>query len=374
MNSNLSTKATLGIAILFIAWGCAKQNNQQPQGPKPVSVAIQTVHATSSQYYDEYPATVRAQNEVELRAQISGYITGIHFQEGQSVKKGQKLYTIDPQQSESAYQQAQANLAVQEANLNKAKGDVERYRALSEKDAIAKQQVDYAEAAYIAAVKQVDAAKAAVRNVQTNVRYTSITAPFDGTIGISQVRLGAAVSPGTTVLNTISTDNPMVVDILVDQKDIFKFSSLSSQKIASADSVFLLSFGGQHYEGVGSLSVIDRAVDAQTGTIRVRFTFANPKHILRAGMSGTLLVKTQVKEAIVIPFKAVTEQLGEYFVYKVNGNNNVTQQRIFIQKQLGNSLILKDGLTDGDVIVTEGVQNLREGSTIQVAEPTQSKN
>jgi membrane fusion protein (multidrug efflux system) len=373
MNSNLSTKVTLGIAILFFVWGCAKQE-QQMHGPLPVSVVVQSIESSSSQYYDEYPATVRAQNEVELRAQISGYITGIHFQEGQQVKKGQKLYTIDPQQSESAYQQAQANLAVQEANLEKAKRDVERYRALSEKDAIAKQQVDYAESAYAAAVKQVEAAKAAVRNVQTNVRYTTITAPFDGTIGISQVRLGAAVSPGTTVLNTISTDNPMVVDILVDQKDIFKFSTLNSIKHSTSDSTFLLSFAGQRYDEVGKLSVIDRAVDAQTGTIRVRFTFSNPKNQLRAGMSGTLLVKTEIKDALVIPYKAVTEQLGEFFVYKVNEDNKVTQQRIFILKQLGNTLILKEGLSRGDVIVTEGVQNLREGSTIQVAEASKKQN
>src|SRR5262249_9778576 len=152
-------------------------------------------------------------HEVELRAQVNGYITGIHFKEGEQVKKGQKLYSIDQQQSEASYQQAQANLAVQEANLERAKKDVERYRELDKKDAIAKQQVDYAEAAYAAAQKQVDAAKAAVNAVQTNVRYTTIVAPFDGTIGISQVRLGASVTPGQTLLNTISSDNPMAADI-----------------------------------------------------------------------------------------------------------------------------------------------------------------
>jgi membrane fusion protein (multidrug efflux system) len=373
MNSNLFNTLTTGLTLLFLVWGCSNKQEQTSQGPHPVKVAVQTIQSVSSQYYDEYPATVRAQNEVELRAQISGYITGIHFQEGQQVKKGQKLYTIDPQQSESAYQQAQANLAVQEANLEKAKRDVERYRALNEKDAIAKQQVDYAESAYTAAVKQVEAAKAAVRNVQTNVRYTTITAPFDGTIGISQVRLGAAVSPGSTVLNTISTDNPMVVDILVDQRDIFKFSTLHAQKLLPSDSTFRLSIAGQQYDGIGSLSVIDRAVDPQTGTIRVRFTFHNPKHILRAGMNGTLHVRTQVKDALLIPFKAVTEQLGEYFVYKVNDTKEVTQQRIFIQRQLGNVVLVKDGIAAGDVIVTEGVQNLREGSTIQIEGPTDTK-
>ena len=156
------------------------------------------------------------------------------------MKRGQKLYSIDQQQSEAAYQQAVANLNVQETNLFKAKQDVERYRELDKRDAIAKQQVDYAEASYQAAQKQVEAAKATVRSVQTNVRYATIVAPFDGTIGISLVRLGASVSPGVTLLNTISTDDPMGVDITVDQREIFRFTQLAKVKPTARDSTFRL--------------------------------------------------------------------------------------------------------------------------------------
>lgn len=363
----------LPIFVTLFLMGCGNKNQPGAQGPPPVSVVVQQVTTSAAHYYDEYPAIIRALNEVELRAQISGYITGIHFKEGDKVKKGQKLYSIDPQQTQATYMQAQANLAVQEANLERAKKDVERFRELDKSDAIAKQQVDYAEAAYAAAQKQVDAAKATVQGVQTSVRYSTIVAPFDGTIGISAVRLGASVTPGQTLLNTISSDDPIAADITVDQKEIFRFSQLASDNTSSKDSTFRLAFNGQLYSYPGAISVIDRAVDPQTGTIKMRLTFPNPDHTLRSGMSGTLQVKgvTDAK-TVVIPYKAITEQLGEFFVY-VADSSKVSQRRVLLGKQVGKNVIIREGLKGGETIVTEGVQNLREGSAIAVAAPGEGK-
>lgn len=359
--------------LMMFAWACGNENQTGMQGPPPVSVVVQKVSTADATYYDEYPAIVKALNEVELRPQVNGYITGIHFKEGERVKKGQRLYTIDPQQSEAMYNQALANLSVQDANLEKAKKDVERYRALDKQDAIAKQQVDYAEAAYEAAQKQVDAAKASVRGAQTSVRYTTIVAPFDGTIGISAVRLGASVSPGQTLLNTISSDDPMAVDITVDQQEIFRFTQLLSGKNNSKqDSTFRLVFKGQMYPEFGKISIIDRAVDPQTGSIKMRVVFPNPDHTLRAGMSGTLQVMSRADDTIVIPFKAINEQLGEFFVYLAD-SAKATQQKVVLGKQVGRNIIIKDGLKEGDQIITEGIQNLREGSAISIVTPEAKK-
>jgi membrane fusion protein (multidrug efflux system) len=353
--------------LILLATACGNKNQTAPSGPPPVSVAVQKVDTSSAIYYDEYPAIVKALNEVELRAQVNGYITAIYFKEGEKVKKGQKLYAIDPQQSEAAYQQAVANLSVQETNLLRAERDVERYRQLAEKDAIAKQQVDYAEATYASAQKMVDAARAAVRSVQTNVRYSTIVAPFDGTIGISMVRLGAAVIPGQTLLNTISSDDPIAVDISVDQREIYRFTELFSKQLSKKDSTFRLAFGNQVYPHFGTISVIDRAVDPQTGTLRMRVTFPNPDHILRAGMSCTLRVlSTSSEQAVLIPYKAITEQLGEFFVYVVD-SSKVSQRKVVLGKQVNKNIIIKDGLKPGETVVTEGVQNLREGAAINVA-------
>lgn len=367
----MSLKITTGfitLSTLLILSSCGDKGQQAPAGPPPIQVTLQKAGSTNAVYYDEYPAIVRSLNEVELRAQVNGYITGIYFKEGETVRKGEKLYSIDQQQYEATYQQAVANLAVQEANLSRAQKDVERYRELSKSDAIAKQQVDYAEATYTAAQKQVDALKATVKSVQTNVRYTTIVAPFDGTIGISLVRLGAAVSAGTTLLNTVSSDDPMAADITVDQKEIVRFMQLqqTGKTAKASDSTFRLAFGNQVYAQAGKISVIDRAVDSQTGTIRMRLVFPNKEHALRSGMSGTLKVlSSSTQTALTVPYKAVTEQLGEFFVYVVGAENKVSQRKILLGRQIGKDVIVKEGLKDGETIAVEGVQNLREGAVIE---------
>jgi membrane fusion protein (multidrug efflux system) len=368
--ATLITKLFFFISLILLLAGCGGNSKAggpgAPSGPPPVSITAYDVAVVQTAYFDEYPAVLRSINEVELRPQVNGYITGIHFKEGSKVTKGQKLYSIDQQSYEANYQQAVANLQVQEANLLRAQKDVERYRELSKSDAIAKQQVDYAEATYTAAQKQVEAAKAGVRNVQTNVRYSTIVAPFDGRIGISSVRLGAAVSAGQTIMNTISADDPIAADITIDQDDILRFAAL--QKSPAQDSTFHLAIGNQEYNGIGHIAVIDRAVDPQTGSIRARLLYPNHDLVLRPGMSARVKVKSPSHEkSVVIPYKAVSEMLGEFFVYKIEGDK-ATQQKISLGKQVGNNVIVRDGLNEGDKIAVEGVQNLREGSTVAIAD------
>jgi len=357
------------IILLILLASCGSKSAQQQQMMQPppaVPVTVQTVTTGKATYYDQYPATVTALNQVELRPQVSGYITGIFFKDGNKVSKGQKLYSIDQQQYQANYQQALANVAVQQTNLVKAQKDADRYHELEKQDAIAKQQVDYADAALAAAQKQVEAAQANVRAVQTAVRYSTIYAPFDGTIGISQVKMGAPVSAGQTVLNTISSDNPVAVDIAVDQKLIYRFSQLKEQAGKGSDSTFRLVFSGDVYQYPGKIYLIDRAVNPQTGTIIVRLLFPNNKSMLKVGMTGTVRVLNHANNAVLIPYKAVTEQLGEFFVYVVNDSNKVSQREVALGTPIGTNIIVKDSLHEGEKIVIQGVQNLREGSAIKI--------
>lgn len=350
-------------------------NKQQPavQGPAPaVPVTVTKVTTTDAVYFDEYPGTVTALNQVELRAQVNGYITGIYFQDGARVKKGQRLYSIDQQQYEANYQQAVANLAVQEANLVKAQKDADRYHELDRQDAIAKQQVDNADAALEAAKKQVDAAKANIRAVQTNVKYSTIYAPFDGTIGISQVKVGGPIYAGQTILNTVSSDHPMAVDFAVNQQELYRFVQLQQQGTKPKDSLFTIAFGNDVYPQPGAIGLIDRAVDPQTGNIKTRLVFPNPRNMLKAGMTATVRVKNNTATAaVIIPYKAVVEQLGDFFVYAVTDSNTVTQREVALGRQIGTDVIVKDGVKAGETIVVQGVQNLREGSKITTAPPQQ---
>ena len=371
-----TVKAIVLIAILsslLSLLSCGGKGNAEggynPNAPVPVEVAEASLSPVS--FSDIYPGTVVALNQIELRAQVSGFITGIYFKDGDHVKKGQQLYSIDPQLYAANYDQAQANLSVQETNLVKAQKDADRYHDLAKNDAVAKQQVDYADAALDAAKKQVEAAKASLRGVQTNVKYATITAPFDGTIGISQVKVGAAITQGQTLLNTVSTDDPMAVDFTIDQKEIYHFNKLLQEKKAG-DSTFTIAFSKTDvYPYSGKLSFLDRAVDPQTGTLKVRVEFPNKNGLLRAGMSCDMRVNNASPVPVVlIPYKAVTEQLGEYFVYAVTGDK-VSQHKVILGTHIGNNVIVKDGLKEHEKIVVEGVQKVHEGSTIQIgsAEP-----
>ncbi|HKZ66265.1 MAG TPA: efflux RND transporter periplasmic adaptor subunit, partial [Chitinophagaceae bacterium] len=345
---------------------------QQQQGPPPaVSVTVEEAASTEATYYDEYPGTVVALNQTELRAQVTGYVTGIYFKDGDKVRKGQRLYSIDQQLYNANYQQSIAALQVQETNLLKAQKDADRYHELDKKDAIARQQVDYADAALEAARKQVDAAKANVNAVRANVNFATIIAPFNGTIGISQVRTGTSVVAGQTILNTISTDNPIGVDFAVDQKEVYRFTQLQ-QKQKANDSTFSIGFSNEVYPYHGSISFIDRAVDPQTGTIKTRLVFPNDKNMLKAGMSTTVRVlNNAAQKSVVIPYKAITEQLGEFFVYVVGDSNKVSQRKLTLGKQIGTNIIVTDGLKEGEKVVVQGVQNLREGAVITTAPPQQ---
>ena len=354
------------LTVSLVLISCGDSNKPKQQGPPPaVPVTVTNVESTNAVYYDQFPATINALDQINLTSQVTGYITGIYFNDGQHVQKGQRLYSIDAQVYKANYDQAVADLQVQEANLLKAQQDANRYNELEKHDAIAKQQVDYANAALNATQKQVDAAKANVASLQSNVQFATIYAPLTGTIGISQVKKGTSVVAGQTILNTVSTNNPIAVDFTVDQKNIYRFSELQQDKKAIKDSVFTIAFGEDVYPTPGSIGLIDRAVDPQTGTIKVRLIFPNDKDMLKPGMNATVRVKnTSSVNATIIPYKAVSEMLGEFFVYVVGDSSKVSQRQIVEGQQIGDNIIIKNGLKPGEKIVVEGIQNLHEGSVI----------
>ncbi|WP_089680763.1 efflux RND transporter periplasmic adaptor subunit [Catalinimonas alkaloidigena] len=361
----------------FLAAGlvaCGK-SDQPPAGPPAVPVNVTRVQKQHAVYYDTYPATVVALNEVELRAEVGGYITEIAFKEGQQVRKGQKLYEIDRTKYAAAYQQAKANLEVAKANEAKAQKDADRYTKLSEQDAIAQQRVDYAQTDLQNARSQVAAAEAAVARASTDLRYSTITAPFDGTVGISQVRLGALVTAGQTLLNTISTQNPIAVDVEIDEKQLSRFLDYE-QADATPDSLFTITLPNQKvYPYPGKISLIDRAIDPQTGTTTVRLVFPNDENRLRPGMSCLLRVRNDGGgERIVIPSKAITEQMSEYFVFTVD-SSRAKQVRVELGPDLNGQMVINKGLEVGQQIVVDGVQKLRNGTPVQLESPaTASQN
>lgn len=361
----------LAVVLLAACSDEKKTQQQQAAPPPPVPVAAYQAQEENATYFDSYPATLTALNEVEIRPQVSGYITGIYFKEGQLVKKGMKLYSIDQREYRAAYDEAVANLNVAKANTARAQQDADRYNQLAQQDAIARQTLEHAQADLQASKMQVAAAAANVNSVKTTLGYSTIYAPLTGTIGISQFKLGAAVAPGQSVLNTISSNDPMALDFAVDQKEIVRFSDLQQKGKNPRDSTFSLQLpDGSIYPYPGSIYFIDRAVNPQTGTITARVLFPNSKGILKPGMSTNIQVRNNgAVQKLLIPYKAVTEQMGEYFVFTVR-DNKVEQRKVVLGTRINEKVIVNEGLQPGEQVVTEGIQKLKDGAPVKVSAPS----
>jgi len=390
-------RVILSLFLLSMAiWSCTPK----PVAPNPpVPVNIMTVSSQTVYYYDKFPATTQALSQVDLRPQVQGYITGIFFTEGSRVRKGQKLYEIDERLYKQAQQAAAANLKVAQGNLEQAQQDADRYVYLNSQNAVAKQLLDHAVIALQNAKNQVKAAEEALKTASTNLVYSVITAPFDGTIGFSQVKIGDLVSVGSTVLNTISTDDPMAVDFLVNEKQLTYFEKLQKDQKSAPDSLFtILLPDNTLYPHIGKISIIDRAVDPQTGAIKVRLVFPNPQSVLKVGMSCNVRVHNlESAPQIVVPGKAILEQMGEYFVFVVKDTLKperavepgaavqhtaedtahkdkgpkwlALQKKIQMGQTIGGNVIVLSGISAGEKIVVDGVQSLHDGSRVQLGGP-----
>jgi RND family efflux transporter MFP subunit len=407
--TNMNRLAISLVLICSLAVFSCQQKPPAPNPPTPVN--LMTISSNSVLYYDNYPATTVALSQVNIIPQVQGYITGIYFTEGTHVHKGEKLYVIDERLYKAAYDQAEANVKVAQGNVVQAQQDADRYTYLNAHNAVAKQVLDHAVIALQNAKNELNAAEQTRKTAATNLTYSIITAPFDGTIGFSQVKLGNMVTVGTTVLNTISTDNPMAVDFLINEANLAHYQDLQRSKQDHLDSLFTIILPNHTvYPQTGKISVIDRAVDPQTGTIRVRLTFPNDKQNLRAGMSCVVRIHNQeTTPQMLIPGKAIVEQMGEYFVFlakdtiihkkadsasaqgdgsakpksdesasqkgsdpdTTKGNSEhqgphlvAIQVKVEVGQTIGSNIIIKSGIQDGDKVVVDGVQALHDGSPI----------
>ena len=356
----------LPLFFFLLLAACGKKADDQKAAPPPTPVTLVAARVAPVVYYDDYPATATALNVVELRAQIGGLVTGIFFREGEVVPKGKKLYELDQRQYQDAVQQARATLAAAQANAANAQTNAARYQRLAAQDAVAKQLLDNAATAATTARAQVAAAAAGVSSAQTSLGFARIAAPFAGRIGLSQVRLGAQVGAGSTLLNTISSEDPMGVDFVVTATDLPRFVALQTTRPAARDSALRLVLpDGRPYPLPGRLRVIDRGVNAQTGTTTVRVEFANPRRLLRDGMSVTIRVlNTQSGQRLVVPYKAVVEQMGENFVYVATDSSTAQQRKVTLGPRLQNQIVLLTGVKAGEKVVSEGLQKLKDGGKI----------
>lgn len=317
-------------------------------------------------YYDAYPATARPLEEVEVRPQVAGYITAVHHVEGQPVRRGQRLYTIDTRQYAAAAESAAAEVESARAQLALAEKDVARYRRLAEEEAIATQTLDQAETQLEAARRAVEGAEARRRQADTQLDYAVVSAPIGGTTGLGSAKVGTQVSPGQPVLVTIAQLDPMGVDFSVPQELIPRLKRVERAPDEYPDSLFRLRLPNDSLYGrPGEIYALAQSVDASTGTLRARLLFPNDEGLLVPGMNLEIeVLNPNSGQVVTVPTTALADQMGERYVYLVR-DSMALRQKVTTGYSFRDRTVITEGLDGGETVAAAGLNMLRDSAEVR---------
>ena len=365
------------------AWGCEKE---KPAAAGPPEVEVFDVVQKDVPITREWVATLSGFVNADIRAQVSGYLLKQTYVNGDFVRKGTKLFELDPRTFQAALdqatgnlKQAHADLARAEAQLGKTQMDVDRYRPLVAQKALSQQELDNAIQANLGAKAQVEGAKAAietskaaVESAKLNLGFSSITAPIDGVAGIANAQVGDLVGPqSTNPLTTISTVDPILVNFTASEEEYLRSAAdIERVKMTTAQGLRALTFNleladGSTFPYKGTFYALDRQVDIRTGTILVQVKVPNPQKTLRPGGFGKVNTVVMIrKNALLIPQRAVTNVQGQYLVAVVDRENKVNIRKVVAGSRIGSMWIITEGLKPGDRVVAEGTQKVREGAVV----------
>ena len=338
--------------------------------PPPAAVKIAPVIQRTIPLMIENVGQTRGSVEVEIRARVEGFLDRVAFEEGRPVKKGDLLYEIDPKPFKAALDRSKSDLATAEAAHAKARNDVARFKPLVEKNAISRQEYDTSVSMEEAAAARVESAKAMTRSAELDLSYTTIHSPIDGLAGKTEVKAGALVGRGqSTLLTTVSTIDPIRARFYLSERDylviVRKYREGPDEgKGTQAQFEMVLSDGSVHPHK-GTFVFIERVVDPTTGTIMVEVNFPNPEKIVRPGQFARVRVPIDsIKDAILVPQRAVTELQATWSVAAVSPDNKIEMRPVKIGIRFGNLWQIESGLRAGDKVVVEGVQKVRNGVTV----------
>lgn len=358
----------MALALLGIAPGCSTRASGKDQKPAmafpPPAVIVAPVVRKNVPIYGEYVGQTAAVNVVEIRSQVEGFLENISFVEGSTVQKGQLLFQIDPREYQAAVMKAEASLAQSKAALVKSTQDVARYRPLVGQHAISQEQLDTAVAQQAEDEANVEAAKAQLDQAKLNLGYTRITAPLTGRIGQAQMKVGALVQAGTTLLDTLYSINPMYVNFSVSES-MYLERTLQRKSTAAFPPIGLLLGDGSTYRYQGRVDMLAPEIDPATGTLSIRAVFPNPDGVLRPGLFvRARLVTSEKPNALLVPVEAIQEVQGAQSVLVVDANNRVEFRTITAAQTVGNQRIVESGVQAGDRVIVQGLQKVRPGMQV----------
>jgi RND family efflux transporter MFP subunit len=354
--------------LLLAITACGRGNVQAAAAPAP-EVSVAPVIQQDVPVFSEWVATMDGYVNAQIRPQVSGYIVKQNYKEGSLVRKGQVLFEIDPRPFKAALDRAKGDLAQAQAQLGKSILDVERDTPLAEARAIAKSQLDNEIQAKRGAQAAIESNKAAVEQAELNLEWTKVTSLVDGIAGIAQVQIGNLVGPNS-VLTSVSQVDPIKAYFPISEHEyvLAQKSSAASGKHAIGffgNSLELILTDGSRHPQKGKILLADRQVDSTTGTIRIVAAFPNPGNILRPGQYGRVRVQTNLKSgALLVPQSAVAQSQGSYQVAVVGSDHKVSMRTVKPGETVGTLWVIDEGLKPGEQVVVEGLQRVKEGTTV----------
>ncbi|MEN9795323.1 MAG: hypothetical protein RLZZ150_300 [Bacteroidota bacterium] len=363
-------RSTLLVCVFMaiVLTGC----EQKVQGPPPaIPVSVITLEQRDVPVYSEWVGQTRGGEEVEIRSRVEGYIDRVVYQQGTYVRRGQVLYVIDPLQYAANVNVASGQLAEAEANLARAEQDVARYTPLVEQNAISRQEYETAVQMAKASRAAVQAMRGGVQKAQVELGYCTVTAPIDGLAGKTTVEVGDLVSRSTSVpMTTVSKLDPIRVNFSMSEVEWLRIVKKRRQQDAATKNqpipLQLILADKSIHPYLGEASVIDNAIDPQTGTIMIVALFPNPEGIVRPGQFARVRASLeQARGAIVVPQRAISELQGTQYVAVVDPKSNAISMRpVVISHRVGATYVIEAGLKAGETIVYEGLQKVRDGATV----------
>lgn len=361
------------IATTLILVGCGETENVQTQTPLPL-VETQQVILVEHQPSKSYIGRIEAIEDTNITAQVSGYLQARHFKEGQVVEKGDLLYTIEPSSFEAQLASAKAAVAQANAALKKAQLDHVRGNELLPRGSISQSEFDALTAALHGGRAELEAAKAKLKLAEVNLSYTQIRAPFSGRISDSKVSSGDLVSPSTGILATLVSLDPINTAFSVSERERI---ALGMDKIkgdgttqATGVEVLLELENGEQYPYLGQLNYLGNRINLSTGTIDMRAVVPNPEQRLLPGQHIKINLRESVaKNVIVIPRRAVQTDLEGDFVMVMSANNIAERRNVDLGAQVEQGISINQGLEPNDVVITQGLQRVRNGVEVRTQTP-----
>lgn len=348
----------IALAGLF---GCGGE--KEKPAPPPPGVTVAPVVQLDVPIRQDWVGSMAGNVDADIRPKVEGFLLSRVYDEGKLVEKGQAMYQLDRRQAQAAVEQAVGNLERSKASLSQAEIDVARYTPLVAQRAVSQAELDKAHSFRSAATAAVQADQAMLDNAKLNLGWTTVTAPISGLAGVSKSQIGDLITPNT-VMTTVSSVNPIYVDVNIAEQDYLRFSRTKAAD-SGGQNLELILGDGSMYPRRGRVLFLGREVDIKTGTILVRGEFPNPGNILRPGQYARVRATTAtLKGALLVPAASVSELQGVYQLGVVGADNKVTIKTVKLGPQYGDKWVVESGVQPGENVIVDGLQRVKTGVVV----------